>query len=74
MSQLMGDTVAGKKATVKVVRTRLKLVLIYSKIDNATLCSLPWTQVANFISKGATFVATYQQQLCRLPTTVSTVS
>ena len=29
------------KATLKVVRTRLKRVLIYSKIDNATFCSLP---------------------------------
>ena len=28
------------------------LYSIYSKIDNATLCSLPWTQVANFTSKG----------------------
>ena len=41
--------------TLKVVGTRLKRVLIYSKIDNATLCSLPWTRVVNFISKGTTF-------------------
>ena len=37
------------KATLKVVRARVKRVLIYSKIENAILCSLPWTQVANFI-------------------------
>ena len=34
---LMGDTVVETKATLKVVRTRLKPVLICSKIDNATL-------------------------------------
>ena len=39
------------KTTLKVVRTRIKRVLIYLKIENATLSSLPWTQVANFISK-----------------------
>ena len=36
----------------KAVRTRSKCVLIYSKTDHANLCSLPWTQVVNFISKG----------------------
>ena len=40
------------KTTLKVVRTGVKRVLIYSKIEKATLCSLPWTQAANFISKG----------------------
>ena len=39
-------------ATLKVVRTRVKYVLMYSKTDNAILRSLPWTEVANFISKG----------------------
>ena len=52
---LRRDTVLEAKATLKVVRTRLKRVLIYSKIDNAFLCSLPWTHVAYFISKGTTF-------------------
>ena len=32
--------------------------LIYSKIENATLCSLPWTQVANYISKRSYVPAT----------------
>ena len=39
------------KATLKVVRTRVKCVLIYSNIETATLCSLLRTQVANFIVK-----------------------
>ena len=43
------------KANLKVARTRLKRVLVYSKIDNATLCSLPWTQVVNFIPKRTIF-------------------
>ena len=43
------------KATLKVVRARVKCVLIYSKIEKATLCSLPRTQVANFVSKGTIF-------------------
>ena len=55
-----------------VVRTRVEYVFIYSKTENATLCSLPWTQVANFFfSKSAIFVATYPKQLSRLPGTVS---
>ena len=47
------------KATLKVVRTRLMRVLIYSKKDNATLCSSPWTHVVNFISKGTIFRSLY---------------
>ena len=43
------------KVTLKVVRTRVKRVLIYSKIENAVLCSLPWTQLEKFISKGTIF-------------------
>ena len=31
------------KAILKVVTPRIKRVLIYSKIENATLYSLPWT-------------------------------
>ena len=50
-----GDKVVETKATLKVVRTRLKRVLIYSKIDNATICSLPWTQVVHFILEGTIF-------------------
>ena len=38
---LRGDTVLETKATLKVVGTSLKRVLIYSKTDKATLCSLP---------------------------------
>ena len=60
------------KATLKVVRARVKCVLIYLNIENATVCSLPGIQVANFISKQY-FLPTYQQQLSRLPTTVSTL-
>ena len=69
---LRGDTTAETKATLKVVKARLKRVLIYSKIQNATLCLLPWTQVAHFISKGTIFAATYQ--LGRLPTIVFTLN
>ena len=55
-------------ATLKVVRTRVKYVLVNSKIENAILCSLPWTQVANFcFQKGPYVVATYQKQLTGLP-------
>ena len=39
------------KATLTIVRARVKYVPIYSNIENATLCSFPWTQVANFILK-----------------------
>ena len=52
---LRGDTVVETKGILKVVRTRVRRVLIYSNIDSATLCLLPWTQDANFISKGAIF-------------------
>ena len=62
------------KTTLTLARTRVKSVLIFSKIENAALCSLPWTQVANFIfQKGQYFVATYRQQLSRLPTTMFTL-
>ena len=47
---LKGYTVVETKATLKVVRTRVEHVLIYSLIENATPCSLPRTQVVNFIS------------------------
>ena len=53
---LRGNTAVETKATSKVNRTRVKRVLIYSKIENATLCSLPWTQVANFFSEGTTLL------------------
>ena len=33
MASLRGDTVVETKATLKVARTRLKRVLIYSKIE-----------------------------------------
>ena len=46
-------TVLETKASLKVLRTSVKRVLIYSKIEKAILCSLPWAQVANFVSKGA---------------------
>ena len=63
---LRGDTVVITKATLKVVRARVKCVLIYSNIENAIICSLPVTQVANFISKRPIFVAMYQQQISGL--------
>ena len=43
------------KATLKVVRARAKRVLIYLMIKNVTPSSLPWTLVANCISKGTIF-------------------
>ena len=63
------------KATLKVVRTRVKV------------CSYNYTQrqrmqpfvryhghkVQTLFQKGQYFVATYQQQLSRLPTTVSSL-
>ena len=49
---LIGDTVVEKVATLTVFRARVMCVLIlYSSIENGTLCSFPGTQVANFISK-----------------------
>ena len=70
------------KATLKVVTTRIKRVLIYSKIVNATISSLPGTLVENFsfffffffFSKEQDFVATYQQQLSQLSITVYTLN
>ena len=38
---LRGYTIVETKATVTVVRTRVKCVLIFSKIENAILYSLP---------------------------------
>ena len=74
LDRLRGDSAVETKATLTVARARVKCVLIYSNIENAILCSLLWTQVANFISKQQQyFVATYQQQLSRLPITVSTL-
>ena len=52
---LRGDTVVEAKVTLKVVRTGVKRVLMYSKVENATFCSFPWTQTVNFISKGTIF-------------------
>ena len=52
---LREGTVVETKATLKVARTGVKRVLVYSKIENGTLCSLPWTQVVNFMSKGTIF-------------------
>ena len=43
------------KATLKVARTKGKRVPIYWKKEDAILCSLPRTQVTNFISKGTLF-------------------
>ena len=74
MTSVRDDTEVETNATLKVVRTRVKYFLMYSKTENAILRSLPWTQVANFISKGQCFVGTYQQQLSRLPTTTSTLN
>ena len=47
--------VAKTKATLKVVRTRIQYVLIYSKIENALFWSILWTQVANCTLKGTMF-------------------
>ena len=52
---LRGDTVEETKAAMKVIRTSGKYVLMYSKMEKAVVCSLPRTQVANFISKGTIF-------------------
>ena len=51
----MGDMVVKTKATLKVVRARVKRVLIYANIENVTLRSLPRIQIANFISKRTMF-------------------
>ena len=55
VASLRGGAVLETKATLEVVRTRVECVLICSKIANATPCSLPWTQAANFVSKGTIF-------------------
>ena len=47
-------TVVETKATLKVVRTGVKRVLIYSMPENATFCSLPWSQVDGMQFFGAT--------------------
>ena len=58
--KLRGDTVVETKAILKVVRMD---DLVDSKTENATLRSLPWTQVQTLFQKGQYFVATSQQQL-----------
>ena len=54
---LRGDIALETKATLKVVRTRVEHVLIIIFIDRECypFSSIPWTQVANFISKGTVF-------------------
>ena len=52
---LRGDTVVETKATLKVFRTIVKRVLLYSMTETAPLSLLPWTQVTNVISKGTLF-------------------
>ena len=55
-SGLRGDTLAESKAALKAGnQNKSKACSIYSKIDNATLCPLAWTQAVNFISKGTIF-------------------
>ena len=46
------------KATLKVVRARVNRVLIYSRIENATLSLLPWT-LQTLFQNGQYFVATF---------------
>ena len=65
--RLRRDTVVQTKATLKVVRIRVNCVLLYSDIENVTLCSLRWTQVANFISKRTIFC-------CHMPATVQSTN
>ena len=71
--KLRGDTAVETRATLKVVRTREKRVLIYWKIEHATLCSLPWTQVANYFKRDNILQLRSSNKLCRLPTTVSSL-
>ena len=52
---LRGNTVMETKASLKVVRTGVKRVLIYSETENATPSALPWTLFANFTSKTIIF-------------------
>ena len=54
-SELTGDTTVETKAPLKVVRTRVKRILVYSMTQNAIRSALPWTVVAKCISKGAAF-------------------
>ena len=56
------------KTTVKVVRARVKRVLIYLKIEIATLSSLPRTLVTNFVPKG-TLLCSYVPATDELTTT-----
>ena len=61
------------KAALKVVRARVKCVLIYSNIEKATFWLLLGYKLQTLFQNGQSFVATYQQQLSRLPTTVSII-
>ena len=56
-----------------ILRTRVKYVLIYSKMENVILCSLPWTHVANLIWKGTVFRNNTPATVIGLPTAVSTL-
>ena len=46
---LRGDRVVETRAALKVVSTRVKCLLMYSKTEKAALLSLPQTQVAILI-------------------------
>ena len=52
MTELKGEKVPETRASLTVVSTRVKCLLIYSMIEKVTLLSLPQTQVANCNSYG----------------------
>ena len=71
---LRGDTVVQTKATLKVARTRVKRVLIYTQRQTMQpFVRYHGHKLQTIFQKGHYFVATYQQQLSRLPTTAPTL-
>ena len=60
-------------ATLKVVRARVKCVLIYSNIERQPFVRYHEFKLQTFFQNEQCCVATNQQQLSRLPTTVSTL-
>ena len=68
---LRKDTVVETKATLEVVR---KCVLTYSKMENVIFGRYYGHKLQTLFQEGQYFVAMYQKQLSRPPTTVSTLA
>ena len=64
---------SGNKGNFESGQNKNKACSDILKIENATLCSLPWTKLHTLFQKRQHFAATDQQQLCQQSAAVSTL-